>query len=75
MVAQGVPKGDASVAYVRTESVELATEILHGGHIRPNMPITVTKGQGGPVAVASREGRGSGSLIAVLWGDGLGSGL
>lgn len=39
----GAPKGDASVAYVRPESVELAVEILNGGLLRPGWPMTITK--------------------------------
>lgn len=41
---QGAPKGDASIAYVRPESVELAIEILNGGLLRPNCPVTISKG-------------------------------
>lgn len=44
-VLQGVPKGDASISYVKSESVELAIEILHDGYLRPNVKISVTKGQ------------------------------
>jgi hypothetical protein len=41
---QGELKGDASIAYVRPESVELAIEILNGGLLRPNCPVTISKG-------------------------------
>ncbi len=41
--ASGAPKGDASIAYVRPESVELAIEILNGGLLRPGWPMAITK--------------------------------
>lgn len=39
----GAPKGDASVAFVRPESVELAVEILNEGMLRPGWPLNITK--------------------------------
>eukprot|EP00624_Nannochloropsis_granulata_P006634 evm.model.NODE_499_length_36058_cov_18.539797.9 len=60
----GAPKGDASVAYVRPESVELAVEILNGGLLRPGWPMTITKAifQQKSVGKNGVEGGGGGPL-------------
>ena len=56
----GAPKGDASVAYVRPESVELAVEILNGGLLRPGWPMTITKAVFQQKAGGNNGGEGGG---------------
>jgi len=56
----GAPKGDASVAYVRPESVELAVEILNGGLLRPGWPISITKAVFQQKAGGNNGGEGGG---------------
>mmetsp|Transcript_45279 Transcript_45279/g.73742 ORF Transcript_45279/g.73742 Transcript_45279/m.73742 type:complete len:511 (-) Transcript_45279:181-1713(-) len=43
MDSNGVPKGDARVAYLKEPSVDLAVSILDGSEIRPGINISVTK--------------------------------
>ncbi len=38
---EGHPKGDGSVCYVKSESVEMAIEVLHEGQLRPGVTIEV----------------------------------
>lgn len=40
---QGVPKGDASLCYLRSESVDMALDVLHEGCLRPDCVLTVTR--------------------------------
>lgn len=40
---EGHPKGDGSVCYVKAESVDMATNVLNEGQLRPGITIEVSK--------------------------------
>eukprot|EP00752_Nemacystus_decipiens_P005959 g5381.t1 len=42
---EGHPKGDGSVCYAKSESVEMAINVLHEGQLRPGVTIEVTKAE------------------------------
>ena len=53
---RGRPKGDASLCYLRSESVDMALHVLHEGCLRPGCPLEVTRADFGSTSSSSSVG-------------------